>query len=110
MNNLLWKCTLTTTQSYNSCGIPQPLPGHAVSRLKHTLYNREQADLCRRLLCQENDKPFQAQTQVDLQGLKTAGSRETKGFQEEENIQFKMLTGHLVTEKDCLPVPEVREV
>ena len=47
---------------------------------KHTLYNREKADLCRRLLCQGDDKPFQAQRQVDLQGLKTAGRERQRAF------------------------------
>lgn len=42
MNNLLWKCTLATTQSYNSYGILQPLPGCAVSRLEaHTIEQGE---------------------------------------------------------------------
>lgn len=87
-NNVLWNCSLATTQ--NSYGIPQSLPGPAGSGLEHRVCNEETENLCRRLLCPGHDKSFQPQWQVeDLQGLKTAGSTETKSFQEEENTNLR---------------------
>lgn len=71
-------------------------------------HNREKADLCRRLLCQGDDKPFQAETS----GFARPGDcrqQRDKGLSRGREYSFKMITGHLVTEKDCLPVPEVRE-
>lgn len=86
--NVLGNCSLATTQ--NSCGTPQSLSGSAGSRLEHRVHNKETANLCRRLPCPGHDKSFQPQWQVeDLQGLKTVGSTETKGFQEEENINLR---------------------
>lgn len=88
MNNVLWNFSLTTTQ--NSCGILQSLPGHAGSGLEHRVCNEKTVNLCRRLLCPGHDKSFQPQWQLeDLQGLKTAGSAEIKGFQEEENTYLR---------------------
>lgn len=43
------------------------------SSLKAQLCNRKEADLCGRLLGQEDNKLFQTRSREDLQGLKTAG-------------------------------------
>lgn len=110
MNNVLWNCSLATTQSWNSCGIPQSLPGHAGSGLEYRVCNEETANLCRRLLCPAHDKSFQVQWQAqDFSRSEDCRQSRDKGLSRGREYSFKMLTDHLVTEKDSLPVPEVRE-